>query len=114
MEIISFIASVALYFFFCYCAKSICENAGIEPGFMIWIPLVQLIPLVHAAGLDPWFTLAYLVPIVNVIFLFYHWARICIALDKSPWLVVMMIVPIVNLAFIPYLAFTSSPRTHAT
>ena len=58
------------------------------------------------AEINPFLLLLYFVPIVNIVFLFHHWAKVCIAIDKSPWLVVMMIISVVNIAFIPLLAFS--------
>ena len=65
-----------------------------------------MIPMATVAGINPFLLLLYFVPIVNIVFLFYHWAKVCIAIDKSPWLVVMIIIPVVNIAFIPLLAFS--------
>jgi len=98
--------SVGLFVFISYCLKLICEKAKFDPGVMIWIPFVQLIPMATVAGINPFLLLLYLVPFVNVVFALYHWAKVCTAIEKSPWLVVMIIIPVVNLAFIPLLAFT--------
>ncbi len=111
MEIITIVIPIVIYVFYCYCTKLICENVGTEPGIIIWIPILQLIPLMRAAGLNPWLALVYLVPFINIVFLFYHWIKICTALDKSPWLVVLFVIPVLNIAVIPYLAFSSTPRT---
>ncbi len=97
---------IGFFVFFSYCMKLICEKAKVDPGIMIWIPIVQMIPMATVAGINPFLLLLYFVPIVNIVFLFYHWAKVCIAIDKSPWLVVMMIIPVVNIAFIPLLAFS--------
>ena len=35
---------LALYLFTCFCFKRICEKCKVDPGIMIWIPIVQLIP----------------------------------------------------------------------
>jgi len=59
-------------YFFSYCLKLICEKANVDPGVMIWIPLVQLIPMATVANLNPLLLLLYLVPLVNVVFMFYH------------------------------------------
>ena len=63
-----FLASLPLiYFFFCYTARMVCKKAGLEPGFMIWLPILSLIPLLRAAKLSPWLFLVMLVPIVNLL-----------------------------------------------
>jgi hypothetical protein len=97
---------VGFFVFISYCLKLICEKAKVDPGVMIWIPFVQLIPMATVAGINPFLLLLYFVPFVNVVFALYHWAKVCTAIEKSPWLVVMIIIPVVNIAFIPLLAFT--------
>lgn len=98
--------ALALYVFICYCYKRICEKCGVAPGILIWIPIVQFIPLLQVAKMDLWMIILLLIPFVNIIFFVMMWAKICTARGKSPWLVLMMFIPIVNIAFIPYLAFS--------
>jgi hypothetical protein len=97
---------VGVYIFFCYCCKRICQKAGRDPGVMIWIPIVQLIPLLQTAGMAEWMIILLLIPLVNLVVGIMMWAKICEARGKSPWLVILMFVPVANLAFIPYLAFS--------
>ena len=97
---------LALYLFFCYCCKRICEKCGHNPGILIWIPIVNLIPLLQVAGMAVWMIILFFIPIVGFIMAIMMWAKICTARGKSPWLVIMMFIPIVNLFFIPYLAFS--------
>ena len=97
---------LALYFFFCYCGKRICEKCKVDPGIMIWIPIVQLIPLLQVAGMATWMLILFFIPIANLVVAIMMWAKICSARGKSPWLVIMAFIPIVNIAFIPYLAFS--------
>jgi hypothetical protein len=97
---------IGLFVFYSYCLKLICEKAKVDPGVLIWIPLVQLIPAATVARINPFLLVLYFVPFVNLVFMLYHWTKVCSAIGKSPWLVVMLIVPVVNLAFFPLLAFT--------
>lgn len=101
-----FIFSLALYVFFSFCLKVICEKCGVNPGVLIWIPIVQLVPVLQVAGMATWMIILFFVPFVNIVVGIMMWAKICSARGKSPWLVLMMFVPLVNLAFIPYLAFS--------
>jgi hypothetical protein len=104
--IIGMLIALGLFVFFSFCLKLICEKAQVDPGVMIWIPFVQMIPMATVAGLNPFLLLLYFVPLVNIVFMFYHWAKVCTAIGKSPWLVIMMIIPVVNIAFLPLLAFS--------
>lgn len=98
--------SLAVYLFFCYCGKRICEKCGVNPGVLIWIPIANLVPLLQVAGMATWMIILFFIPIVNLIVGIMMWVKICEARGKSPWLVLLVFVPIANLAFVPYLAFS--------
>jgi uncharacterized membrane protein YhaH (DUF805 family) len=98
--------SLAFYVFYCFCAKRICEKCGVNPGILIWIPIVNLIPLLQVAKMPVWMILLFLVPLVNIVIGIMMWVKICQARGKSGWLVIMMVIPIANLIFLPYLAFS--------
>lgn len=96
--------ALVVYLFFCYCFKRICEKAGHQPGVLIWIPILQMIPLLQVAGMAAWMIVLLIIPIVGWVVAIIMWAKICQARGKSPWLVILgIILPIV---FIPYLAFS--------
>lgn len=97
---------LALYLFGCYCLKRICEKCNVQPGVLIWIPIVQLVPLLQVAGMAVWMIILFLIPLVNVVMGVIMWVKICSARGKSPWLVILMFIPIVNIVFLPYLAFS--------
>lgn len=97
---------LALYIFTCFCLKRICEKCGHQPGVLIWIPIVQLVPLLQVAGMAIWMIILFFIPFVNLVVGIMLWAKICIARGKSPWLVLLMFVPVVNIFVIPYLAFS--------
>jgi hypothetical protein len=95
--------ALGLYIFFCFCYKRICEKCGVTPGVLVWIPIVQLIPLLKAARMEVWMILLFLIPLVNFIIWIMMWLKICAARGKSGLLVIgVVLLPIV---FIPYLAF---------
>ena len=97
--------TVGVYVFFCYCCKRICEKTGRAPGALIWIPILQFIPLLQAAGMAAWMIVLLLIPFVNVVVAVMMWAKLCVARGKSGWLVILLFIPVVNLVFLPYLAF---------
>ncbi len=102
------VLAVALVFwiFFCSCCKRICEKAGHEPGAMIWIPIVNVVPLLTVAGLPIWLILLLFIPLVNVVVGLLIWWKICEARGKPGPLALLLLVPVVNL-FVPvYLAFS--------
>lgn len=97
---------VVFYIFFCFCGKRICEKCGVTPGVLIWIPIVQLVPLLQVAKLPVWMIILFFVPPVNIVVGFMMWSKICVARGKSGWLVLLFLVPIANIVLIPYLAFS--------
>jgi hypothetical protein len=100
--------ALVLHIFYSVCMRKICLKAKAEPGGMIWIPILQFVPLHRAAGISPGLVLLYFVPLIGV-FVFIYWCvKICRALEKSAGLVFLIFVPILNLLFIPYLAFSGS------
>lgn len=97
---------IGLYIFFAYCLKKICEKAGSKPGVMIWIPVLQIFPLLRAANMSCWMVLLMIIPIVNIIVSVVMWVNICKARGKSPWLVILFFIPLLNIGIIIYLAFS--------
>ncbi len=97
--------SLAVYVFFCFCMKLICEKAGHEPGFLIWIPILNLIPQLKAAKLPVWMIVLFFIPIVNFGIIIYLWIKLCEARGKPGPLGILIIVPIANLGLICWLAF---------
>ena len=73
---------------------------------LIWIPIVNIIPLLTVAKLPLWWIILFLIPIVGFIVPIVLLVKICQARGKSGWLVIMIFIPLVNLAFLPYLAFS--------
>jgi hypothetical protein len=97
---------LALYLFYCFCYKRICEKCGVTPGVLVWIPIVQLVPLLQVAKMPVWMIILCFVPLANIVVFFMMWAKICVARGRSGWLVLLFIVPIANLILVPYLAFS--------
>ena len=95
-----------IYLFSCYCFKRIVEKCGQEPGFLIWVPLLNVIRLLQAAGLSGWLIILLFIPGVNLFAGLYMWVKVCQARGKSGWLVIMILIPVLNFFFIPYLAFS--------
>lgn len=100
------VISLAVYVFICFCYKRICEKCGKNPGVLIWIPIVQFIPLLEVARMPIWTIILAFIPLVNLVWMVMLFAKICVARGKSGWLVVMLFIPVANIIFLPYLAFS--------
>lgn len=97
-----------LYLFGCYCLRLICMKAGHPPGFLIWIPLLQMIPAFRAAGMSAWWFLALFVPLLNLVAQIMWCFKITSARGKSIWVAILLLLPVFSLFAFLYLAFSSS------
>jgi hypothetical protein len=99
---------ILLYVFQCYCCRLICLKAGEEPGLLIWFPLLQMIPLLRAAGMSTWWILAYFVPGLNLVGVIIWCFKIVEARNKTFWVAILLLVPFTSLFAFLYLAFSDS------
>jgi hypothetical protein len=99
-------AVLALFLFHSFCCKLICEKAGSEPGPLIWIPILQLLPLLKAANMSPWWFLGFLVPVVNLAAQVLWCIKISQARGKSIVVGLLLIFPLTSLFALLYLAFS--------
>lgn len=106
-------ACLVVYLFFCYCSLLICRKAGTRPGVLVWVPVLQLIPLLRAAGMSGWWLVGYLVPLLNVIAQIRWSFKIAEARGKTFWTGLMLLLPVTNILAFLYLAFSSGPEPKA-
>jgi hypothetical protein len=97
-----------IYLFFCYCSKLICEKAGHRPGALIWLPILQMIPLLRAAGMSPLWLLAFLVPIVHIAAQIIWCVKISQARGKGVLTTILLILPFTGFFAYLYLAFSEA------
>ncbi len=102
-----FVLSVCLvvWVFVCFCLKRICEKAGHEPGVLIWIPILNLVPQLNAAKLPVWMIVLLIIPIIQIPALVYLFWKLCEARGKPGPLGLLMLIPPANLGLICWLAF---------
>ena len=94
------------YLFICFCLKLICAKAGAEPGVLIWLPILQLFPLLRAAGMSGWWFVAWLVPVLNIIAQIVWSFKIVQARGKGVLVAIGLLLPITSLFSLLYLAFS--------
>ena len=103
-ELVALVA--VLYFSNCYCCMLICQKAGQKPGFLVWLPVLQLFPLLRAAGMSPWWFLGFFVPLLNFLaYVLWCW-NIAKARNKSGWVALFLFLPVTSLLAFLYLAFS--------
>jgi hypothetical protein len=120
----------AVWFFHCYCLRLICSKTGSEPGLLIWVPYLQIIPMVRAAGMQyswlwlfyaPWMggyflrhnpdmaqmpAMVLMVLITCLLVQGVAWVVWCFkivkAREKSPWVAALLLSPMICVvAFVP-------------
>lgn len=100
---------VVLYLLFCYCASLICQKVGKPAGFLVWVPVLQYIPLFRAADMSPAWLLAMLVPGLNVVAQIIWSFKIARARGKGLLTAILLLLPTYPFAFM-YLAFAPATR----
>ncbi|HEY5912211.1 MAG TPA: DUF5684 domain-containing protein [Verrucomicrobiae bacterium] len=98
-------ALLALYLFYCFCCMLICRKAGRQPGVWVWIPVLQLLPLLQAARMSRWWFLAYLVPGLNLVAQVIWSFKIADARNKSAVIGVFLLLPVLSIFAFLLLAF---------
>jgi len=103
-------AIALMYVLMCYCGMLICQKTGNPPGLLVWIPVLQLIPLLRAAGMSPAWLLAFLVPVLNIIAQVLWSFNIAKAREKSPWVGLFLILPVTSFFAYLYLALSGAAQ----
>jgi hypothetical protein len=102
---------LAAYLFHSYCCLLICRKSGSEPGPLIWVPVLQLFPLLKAASMSPWWFLAFLVPGINLIAQVVWFFKIAQARGKGLGIALLLVFPLTCPFAMLYLAFSGgNPR----
>jgi hypothetical protein len=95
------------YWFFCYCAMLICKKTGNEPGVMVWLPVLQIFPLLKAAGMSPLWFVGFLLPVFNIVAQIIWSFKIANARGKGVLTGIFLLLPLTNLFAFLYLAFSA-------
>jgi hypothetical protein len=99
-------ALVVCHFFFSYCFMLISRKAGQEPGIAIWLPVLQMFPLLKAANMSGWTFLLFLLPVINIFAALMWCVKLCQSLHKSAGLGILLFLPVTGFFVLLYLAFS--------
>jgi hypothetical protein len=113
VKLILLTASFGIYLFFCYCCLLICTKSGAEPGILIWVPVLQLLPLLRAARMSGWWFLLWLVPVVNVIAQVIWCFKIATARGKGVFTAILLLLPLTSIFAFLYLAFSGGSASES-
>jgi len=101
------------YLFFCFCCQLICRKTHISPGILVWVPVLQLIPLLRAANMSPLWFVAFFVPVINIIAQIVWCFKITQERGKGFFVAILLILPVTNLFAFMYLAFSNEAPVDA-
>ena len=105
MMLVMGVVFLAVHLFMSFCMKKVCEKVGKDPGIMIWIPIVQLLPIMEVAGMQTWMIVLAILPIANIVFAIMLILGLAKARNKNPGLVFAIAI-FCGIAFWPYMAFS--------
>ncbi len=100
--------SAVVYVFLSICFWMICRKTHIAPGPLVWVPFLQLIPLLRAANMPRVWFFAYFIPIINIIPIIILSIKIVKSRGKNPWVAFLLIMPPTSLFAFLYLALSQS------
>jgi len=86
----------------------ICRKTHNAPGPLVWVPILQLIPLLRAANMPRVWFFAFFVPGINLIALVMFSIKIVKSRGKGFWVSILLILPATSWLAMLYLAFSSS------
>ena len=89
-----------LYLIFSALLRCIVQNAGKQPGALIWVPLLQIFPALKAASMSPAWILVF--PLGIIVWCF----KIAAACGKSPLTGLSLLFPLTSPLALLYLAFS--------
>ncbi len=97
---------LAVYLYYSLCLFLIAKKLAVHAPWTAWVPIVQLWTFVISAGKPGWWTLLFLVPIVNLFIGIYVWMCITENLGKNKWLGLLILVPLIGILYPGWLAFS--------
>jgi hypothetical protein len=102
------LGAAGIYLFVCYCLMLICSKAGTEPGPLVWVPFLQIFPLLRAASMSRWWFVVFMVPVLNIVAHIIWCVKIVEARHKTVPLLVLLLLPVTSPFAFLYLAFSEA------
>jgi hypothetical protein len=102
-----------VYLFVCYCCHLICVKAKSPASLLVWVPGLQMIPLLRAAGMSGWWFLALFVPLLNIVMQILWSVNIVKAREKGVVCTILLILPVTSVFAFLYLAFSGTSSSDA-
>jgi Family of unknown function (DUF5684) len=88
---------ICYYLYVCYCLREIARKQAFKRDWLAWVPLANLYVASRLIGHGIGWTILYLVPIVDIVFLILLIVKMARLMGRSGWLGVLILIPIVDL-----------------
>jgi hypothetical protein len=111
-ELVVLVATLLLmaHIFCAYCCLLICRKSGNFPGILVWLPLVQVVPMLRAASMSTWWFGVLFMPGLNLLLYVVWCVRIVEARQKTAPLVILLLFPLTSWFAFLFLAFSKDSR----
>jgi hypothetical protein len=93
----------------CACLRTICKKTGKEPGILIWLPILQIFPMLNAAGMSPVWILGVPLGLTQIVWCF----QIAKARGKSFFTGLCLLLPFTNIFAFFYLTFSDGVKAES-
>ncbi|MCL5037385.1 MAG: DUF5684 domain-containing protein [Chloroflexi bacterium] len=104
--VILVVTALALYLYLCAVLMLIGKKVGCsEPGWMAWVPILNLYYFVKAGRYPGWYFFLMLISLVQTIVAIIVWLKILKMLNREWWWVILLFIPVINLIALGVLAF---------
>lgn len=104
------VIAVLLHVFCTYCCLLICQKTGKNPGKLVWLPVLQAVPMLRAASMSMWWFAALFIPGLNL----WAWGLWCVkivrARQKTMPLAILLMFPLTSWFGFLFLAFSEDSR----
>jgi hypothetical protein len=97
---------ILTYSFICNCCRLICQKTGYKPGVLVWLPVLQVLPMLRAASMSAWWFIAFVIPGINLVGYILWCVKIVQARNKTTPLMILLLCPVINLLALAYLAYS--------
>lgn len=100
---------ILAYLWFAFLCRCVCVKVAAPPHDLIpliWVPLLQQLPLLKAAGMSPWWFLTNLVPFAPLIIYIVWSFKITKARQKPAAVAVLLLLPVLNFFALVFLALS--------
>ncbi len=106
LGLIPMVVGLALYFYFSLCLFLIARKTDVAAAWLAFVPILQLWPVVGAAGKSALWIVLLLIPFLNIIIVIYLWMLIAERLGRGKIFgLLIALIPVVNLVLLGLLAF---------